>query len=347
MRDGRQLPARGDVLERGDDGGELGAPRALERAHDAAGLLVGGEAGVIGSAGRSRPPPAARSARPAPCAGLLAPGGQRPGPRGGCGRARAGSCVAGVRESRCTRTRPSLPITSTGAACALSAARLHTTPTRTQHAIRNLAMTPMLGSPSRATPPCNAPCAHPLAPGRQPKETSTMPIRPRTLLLFLAALLTLVVAGCGGGDEGGGGSGEKADDSTDVNELLEQTFSGKHKVDSGKVDLKVNIEAEGGSASQLQGPVTLTLSGPFQSRGQGQAAQVRHGRRLRRRRPELQGRAGLDRDQGASSASRARTTRSPTTSSSSSRPATSRRRRRARARATSRWPRSASTRASG
>ncbi len=113
-----------------------------------------------------------------------------------------------------------------------------------------------------------------------------MSIRPRTLLLLLVALLTLAVAGCGGGDEGGGG-GEEADESTDVNELLDQTFTGSKKLDSGKVDLKLRIEAEGGQASQLQGPVTLTLSGPFQSEGKGKLPEVRHGRRLRGRRPEL------------------------------------------------------------
>jgi hypothetical protein len=96
-----------------------------------------------------------------------------------------------------------------------------------------------------------------------------MPVRPRTLLLLLAALLTLVIAGCGGSDDSGGGSGQKADEDQSVDSLLKQTFTGKKKVDSGKLDLKMNIDVKGSSSSQLQGPISLTLSGPFQTQGKG------------------------------------------------------------------------------
>ena len=80
--------------------------------------------------------------------------------------------------------------------------------------------------------------------------------------LLLLCLGVILVAGCGG-------DGESADESTDVNELLEQTFTGEHKVDSGKLDLSLRIEAQGGSSSQLQGPVSLELSGPFETQGEG------------------------------------------------------------------------------
>lgn len=87
-----------------------------------------------------------------------------------------------------------------------------------------------------------------------------MPTRPRTLLPLLLALVALVAAGCGGGD--------KADSGTDVNQLLEDTFSGKKEVKSGKLDLKLRLTPEGGDT----GPVSITLSGPFQTQGKGKLA---------------------------------------------------------------------------
>ncbi len=91
-------------------------------------------------------------------------------------------------------------------------------------------------------------------------------LRPALLLSLLAALM-LAVSACGGSDEGGGG--EEASSSTDVNELLTQTFTGSKKVESGNLSLKLQIEAQGGEASQLQGPVSISLAGPFQSQDGG------------------------------------------------------------------------------
>jgi hypothetical protein len=85
--------------------------------------------------------------------------------------------------------------------------------------------------------------------------------RTAVLLPLLLALALGLVAGCGGSDD-------EASSSTDVNELLEQTFTGSKKVESGNLDLALEIEAEGGE-SQLNGPVTLTLSGPFQAQDEG------------------------------------------------------------------------------
>jgi hypothetical protein len=89
-------------------------------------------------------------------------------------------------------------------------------------------------------------------------------LRPALLPTLLAAL-ALAVAACGGSDEGGG---EQASAETDVNELLTQTFTGDKKVDSGNLDLKLQIEAEGGDTS-LQGPVRIALAGPFQAQDGG------------------------------------------------------------------------------
>jgi hypothetical protein len=90
-------------------------------------------------------------------------------------------------------------------------------------------------------------------------------LRPALLLSLLAAL-ALAFAACGGSDEGGG---VEASADTDVNELLTQTFTGSKKVESGNLNLSLKIEAEGGDASQLQGPVSIALSGPFQTQGGG------------------------------------------------------------------------------
>jgi hypothetical protein len=83
-------------------------------------------------------------------------------------------------------------------------------------------------------------------------------------LLPLLAVLALAIAGCGGGDKGAA-----VDESTSVDQLLKQTFSGDHKVDSGRLDLTLKIDVSGSSDAQLQGPITLKLAGPFQTQGKG------------------------------------------------------------------------------
>ena len=80
----------------------------------------------------------------------------------------------------------------------------------------------------------------------------------RLSLLFLAVLVApvLLAAGCGGG------SGE------DPQKVLKETFSGNKKVTSGKLDLTLTVTADG--VSLLKGPITIGLTGPFQSQGTGQ-----------------------------------------------------------------------------
>src|SRR5262245_20432178 len=81
-------------------------------------------------------------------------------------------------------------------------------------------------------------------------------------LRFLVLMLLAVVAvGCGGG--------ESADSSTDVDQLLNETFSGDKAMDSGRLSLALGIESEGG-----QGPVSVKISGPFKSEGEGRLPQV-------------------------------------------------------------------------
>jgi hypothetical protein len=83
-------------------------------------------------------------------------------------------------------------------------------------------------------------------------------------LVFLLVALAATLAACGGD----GGSGDEATASTDVNELLTQTFTGSKPVDSGKLALKVRLDAQG-KGSEIDGPVSLSLNGPFQSQGDG------------------------------------------------------------------------------
>ena len=98
-----------------------------------------------------------------------------------------------------------------------------------------------------------------VSPPQEPVSLMTR-LRPASLLSLLMAV-ALGVAACGG-------SGDEASSSTDVNELLTKTFTGSKEVDSGNLDLTLKIEAQGGE-SQLDGPVSIRLSGPFEAQGGG------------------------------------------------------------------------------
>jgi hypothetical protein len=88
-------------------------------------------------------------------------------------------------------------------------------------------------------------------------RAAVMPLRFLVLLL-----LALVAVGCGG-------DGDTADSSTDVDQLLQDTFSGSKPIQSGKLSLALGLDSDGG-----QGPVTAKLSGPFQSEGKGRLPQL-------------------------------------------------------------------------
>jgi hypothetical protein len=74
-------------------------------------------------------------------------------------------------------------------------------------------------------------------------------------------LLTIVVAGalaaCGSSSSG----------SSNAESLLKQTFSGSHTVNSGVLTFSLSATPQG--SSTIKGPITLSLDGPFQSRGHG------------------------------------------------------------------------------
>lgn len=85
---------------------------------------------------------------------------------------------------------------------------------------------------------------------------STRAIRLAALLLA-TAVAALLLSACGSGS---GSSGT-------ARTLLRQTFSGAHKVNSGQLSFSLAVSPSG--SSTLTKPITLSLSGPFQSLGQG------------------------------------------------------------------------------
>jgi hypothetical protein len=72
--------------------------------------------------------------------------------------------------------------------------------------------------------------------------------------LVAASAASLALAGCGGG------SGAAV-------QLLKQTFCGTHHVNSGNLSVALTVIPSG--SRTLKGPISLSLSGPFQSRGAG------------------------------------------------------------------------------
>jgi hypothetical protein len=76
-------------------------------------------------------------------------------------------------------------------------------------------------------------------------------------LLLLPVILVIALSGCGG-DDGGGG------DTQDARALLEKAFS--KEVDSADLKLDLKVELEG--LPQANGPLSLTLEGPFKNNGE-------------------------------------------------------------------------------
>jgi len=79
---------------------------------------------------------------------------------------------------------------------------------------------------------------------------------PLLLVIVLTLALAAVGAGCGGGGGGGG-------DSSDAKAMLEKAFT--TEVDSA--DLKIDLSADLQGVEQLNGPLSLTIEGPYKSQG--------------------------------------------------------------------------------
>jgi hypothetical protein len=82
-------------------------------------------------------------------------------------------------------------------------------------------------------------------------------LRSRTICTALVAgLAALALAACGSS----GSSGQ-------ASSLLRQTFSGKHTVNSGNINVSLSVNPSG--SSTLKGPLMLSFGGPFASLGTG------------------------------------------------------------------------------
>ncbi len=88
----------------------------------------------------------------------------------------------------------------------------------------------------------------------------TSPNRSRGVKVALALVVAVAVGACGSSSSGSGSSGAQT--------LLNQTFEGQHTVKSGVLSFGLTLTPTG--SSTVKGPISLSLSGPFQSRGAGQ-----------------------------------------------------------------------------
>lgn len=95
--------------------------------------------------------------------------------------------------------------------------------------------------------------------GRRRPRRRLRRFAPITALLGALALACAAIAGCGSSSSDPSGSSAQS--------LLKQTFSGSHQVNSGVIDLSLEIVPKGSSV--ISGPISLSFGGPFQSRGTG------------------------------------------------------------------------------
>jgi hypothetical protein len=91
----------------------------------------------------------------------------------------------------------------------------------------------------------------------------------RPVTLLLAAFLALVIAACGSSSGSSSSSGQAG--SAQAQSLLDATFSGSHAVNSGVLGFNLTLTPSG--SNTIKGPISLGLTGPFQSRGTGQLPQ--------------------------------------------------------------------------
>ena len=85
------------------------------------------------------------------------------------------------------------------------------------------------------------------------------PMPSRLITLLLVPLLAAVVAACGSE------AGQNASSSSDVSQLLRDTFANLSKMKSADVGLQLRVD----SPSAQGGPVTAQISGPFATTGEG------------------------------------------------------------------------------
>jgi hypothetical protein len=89
----------------------------------------------------------------------------------------------------------------------------------------------------------------------------------RVAMTFVAVGLSMVaLSGCGAGSVASAGSAGTSASPRPAS-LLKQTFSGAHEIDSGVLDVGLTVDPAG--SNTLRTPITISLSGPFDSHGSG------------------------------------------------------------------------------
>jgi len=93
---------------------------------------------------------------------------------------------------------------------------------------------------------------------------------PRTTfsVVALTVITTAALAGCG---SSGSGSSKTSSTTASAQTLLRETFSGKHAVTSGQIELSVKVVPTG--SSELTAPITVSFGGPFASASKGKLPQ--------------------------------------------------------------------------
>lgn len=89
--------------------------------------------------------------------------------------------------------------------------------------------------------------------------------RTRYLVVALTALTAVFAAGCGSS------SNNTASSTPHAQAPLRESFTGKHSVTSGEIELDVRLAPSGSAA--LTAPVTIAFGGSFQSAAEGKVPQ--------------------------------------------------------------------------
>ena len=285
----RELTARGDVLERRDDGAELRLAGTCQAPDRPAGVVERGEAlGVGRLVDRARRVERLELDR-RPWRSAWRAAGRRGARRRAAlrvrGRGRRGTWSGRRERMRVPCTRRPCPGRARAQPGRTRPERLHRTATSAQHVIRGNAIGPMLGSPRRASPPATHRAPDARALGRSP-------------VMQNLSESSCCCASAPRSPDAAATTSEAADDSTDVERAARADVLGRAQGGSGSCDLVAADRRAGRDLVAAPGAGRAQAERPVRDAGRGQAAAVRHGRLLRGRRPELQGRRRLDRRQG-------------------------------------------------
>jgi hypothetical protein len=92
--------------------------------------------------------------------------------------------------------------------------------------------------------------------------------RTRAAALCAAVICAALVGACGSSGAGSAGAGA----GTSASDVLTQTFTGSHDIQSGVLHFSLTVTPTG--SSTITGPLSLTVDGPFQSLGSGELPEL-------------------------------------------------------------------------